>query len=548
MSEKARTEELLETRSSNQISERLNTSQYIDALSGLVKFGLIVRVFSLAIEQDANGFTNLLRQKENPIHKELAPFQINEGFIKKHTVPRLFPPDAIRSSWEKKVTSDYYPGDENHQIKTILDFDPQTDGLDDMLYRLYTRKICRLSIRESEKLCFARLKTFRGISLQGCGGTDNVRFDIGIYMMLKRRTDGKFSPVITISAIVTPSQDLEPAKKSEALIQATYRGPLERFEFVVRQTGKLSADFQDIERFMENPKEIMPIDDIMLFATVKYFLNPMNVSIKPNMKLPLANNNRVRRSSSLTGYLLSTPFSKVTIDPLESSASSTRVDIDVRIMANHILTLLGLSNPLLSDDGFSWFPSEDVRSRLNEIISSYEGDFTGYHLQQVNVSLGDYNKSTRKSVDKSLQTVPGDCDYNEYGALWTASWHVLQYSLITSQELLFTSYHEALSAFPEDRHSKTKLLKQLTEQAVVDFEEYYDVNAISRDVRFFKREYEALKEVNLIDDYYNTLLEKRNLLNAEVAEEQRKNEKYALFLAMASLVAFVLVDLISRLH
>jgi hypothetical protein len=219
-------------------------------------------------------------------------------------------------------------------------------------------------------------------------------------------------------------------------------------------------------------------------------------------------------------------------------------------MTEYILQLLARIDPKVLMSSSSCYPREIVASQSALIKRKYFQGTVAYQLPQKRVNLLSYEEC-RKSTDEYAQTTPVNYDYNDHSLFSSVSWITLLYFLISSQEFLFTSYDQALSALSKASvrypRSKIKMLKVLTDQVIIDFEEYYDVDVTSKDSPYFKTDYEALKEINLVDKHYSILLDKRNLLSSQAAEEQRKNQQFALIVAIASIIVASAIQILKSI-
>lgn len=510
-------------------------------LNKLIKDGSMVKVFAVAIKQTKTEYHLLMSANE-----KLSPIRISLEFLEKKVVSELFPSTEKRASWEIRDTKRCDDTDKKRLVKTMLNFDSQNGSFDDILYRVYTRKINRLSLEECKKLYFAKIKTITNVKLKSHSGID-FPFELNVYVMLKQRKEQIFSPIITIAAIITPSKVLSIDDRSNAFIEATVNG---NSNFEVFRDGKYLKDFENLNEFLEvHEDEVLSIDDILLFVFQKYFIKPLNDWNQFSTK-NLVKSLYVRRSRALDLFSLVVPYSKISVDPLGTYLSPGESNSDVGAMSRYILGLLDLYSTIPSEVSGRYYSKESLIERSSEVRRIYIQDYSVYYFWQKAVELFGYEKC-KESTDLYHQPSPDNHNYNSPNPLWRISWDIILYSFIASEDLLFASYDQIFSELSrEHKRSKIKLLKEITERALDDFEEYYDLNITAKDSPFFlfnKREYDILKDIHQIDKYYNTLLEKQNLLNSQVAEEQRRNERKGLYIAIASLMGASIFEIIGVL-
>ena len=515
-------------------SKRLERTVFKRELTSLVKYGCITEIFSTAIEQTKFGL-GLLTSSLKTLH----PVEIGFSFFEKNEAA-VFPPDKKRSKWEISLTNGYENDDQLALKKTILNLAALPVQFDDILYRVYTRKISQVSLDEAKRLFFAKLKQIDGIMMKASDGGE-LSFDISIYVMMKRRPDLKFNPIMSLCAALTPNVKLGADAKIDVFIEAAME---EEIKFVIKHGDTYVKNLEGFHEFIRTAEDIQPLENIMLFILEKYLIQPLNEE-RGFHTSRCVNPRYVKKSGIVTAYLLSVPFSKVTPDPLGSFLSTDHVDSEVEMTARLIMKLLGQTGPVLSDSD-SWFPRGFMIDKTTETKKISSENYTGYFVRQTKVGLFNH-EVTKESTEEYLRTEEIEHDYGLFGLRWSIAWNFLLHPLVTSQELLFQQYHQSLSALTESGRSRTRRLKELTEQAISDFEEYYDVDILSHKFTLLKREFEIFKEINSVDSYYRALMEKLVLLNAQIADEQRKIGERGLKIAIISLAFLVLIDTINFL-
>ncbi len=339
--------------------------------------------------------------------------------------------------------------------------------------------------------------------------------------MLKKRENGEasFHPIVSVCAFV------EAAKKIRTLD--------EKAEIIARFTlgdlldTELSPDgmdyFRDFNEYVKPQTSSVTLEKLMLFVFAKEFLRRLNKSC--DSRDCASNFSHIKKSATLISCDLIIPFSQQSQDPF--SAYITGKSTGAYGLVEYMLDLLcGYEydmNQARFDPGALVPEILAERMRLVEKIIIH--GYTAYVLPTREVTLSDF-ADTKEALNELC-----DCDLDEINYNYrlasprgAASWRILLFSFITSQQLLFTLYNAMLSSLSrheKSEKSQTERLKMYTEEGIQDFEEYYDIDVIAYARHFFKAEYEMLKKVNRINEFYNTLKEKRELLNSDIAEEQR---------------------------
>jgi hypothetical protein len=104
----------------------------------------------------------------------------------------------------------------------------------------------------------------------------------------------------------------------------------------------------------------------------------------------------------------------------------------------------------------------------------------------------------------------------------------------------FLHYSQALTTSTNPtKGPPVRVLKKMTEQALNDFEEYYDMDIVTSEGKMnFMEQYELSKRLNNVNYYFKTLKEKILMYGQfQIAEEQRK-ENWVL-LALTVIVGLV---------
>lgn len=123
-----------------------------------------------------------------------------------------------------------------------------------------------------------------------------------------------------------------------------------------------------------------------------------------------------------------------------------------------------------------------------------------------------------------------DRDYSIASPRSIATWEALQYSMISAVECVFQDYLREVSS-TEVQGSLIDRLSKLMAQALVDFEDYYNMEILSGAGKGeFRDEFEVQKKINLVTDSYILLKEKMALYGsyrvykeqAQILEKQRE--------------------------
>jgi hypothetical protein len=500
----------------------------VGLLESLVKYAVFIRVFAAAISKDGEAYSLVSSVDENT----LKPVDLNDD-LKRLQKTSADPLDGKRANWERNFMQTLNEKDRKELTGTLLNLDPKNGAFDEYLYTIHARKLTHLSLEENKRLLFIKLKeTVIGLKIKP--SENPALFDLRVYLMLTKK--GKlYSPIITVCAILTPNQSLEPDIKIETFVKTT---PILEPDFTFDLNKQVPEDSETIKKIAKKIPDRCDLDTISLSLVKEYFidrLNSQNGTATQNEKEHEFNPRYVQKSGALMSHLLVVPFSKVTADPLAALKSFQNTNLETVETATYILRLLGLG-PLGTSTGMLALPREVIIERTADVKSTYAKDYIAYHLPQRIVELLSYEES-KASTEMSRQTATPVHDFEKEGRsyLYAIGWDALLYSLINSQKLLFSLYSQSLSSVSTAKQSKIKKLKTVTTEAIEDFEEYFDVD-VTRDNPYFKKEYEILKQQNFVDEYYNTLLKKRDLINSQVTEELMTQQNRIFVVAVASLI------------
>ncbi|MGC9123643.1 MAG: hypothetical protein ACP5IB_06215 [Thermoplasmata archaeon] len=105
------------------------------------------------------------------------------------------------------------------------------------------------------------------------------------------------------------------------------------------------------------------------------------------------------------------------------------------------------------------------------------------------------------------------------GKLWTVTWYIMLSDMATTTAMQFISYNEAIEKHTTEKKS-VRELKEITQNAINDFEDYYDIDTVNS--AYYKEEVEAIKEKFGLNKYHQTLVDRLQLFsNYEIAEETK---------------------------
>ncbi len=239
-------------------------------------------------------------------------------------------------------------------------------------------------------------------------------------------------------------------------------------------------------------------------------------------------------------------------DPLRTYSESQQIggslfDFNMFLIRQLIDSIYSVDSNLVKDN-------KVFAGRTHKITSPVGVDTPIYLAPYRTVSIVDNSK---ENIISELKQPPASRDYSKVYPFIVASWNYLLDSFVTSQSLIFTQYSQALTKSPNvgkfsrryhfrNRRTKgprVKVLKEMTEQALDDFEEYYDMNIMTSEGKTcFTEQYELSKALNNVNYYFNTIKEKIHMYGQfQIAEEQR-NENWVL-LALTIAVGLVPVGI-----
>ncbi len=152
----------------------------------------------------------------------------------------------------------------------------------------------------------------------------------------------------------------------------------------------------------------------------------------------------------------------------------------------------------------------------------------------------------------SLEIYPMDDYYSdeitfEAGKLWAIPWLIMLSDMATTTAMQFISYNDAIEKHIIKNES-VKELKEITQKAIYDFEDYYDIDIVN--AHYYKEQLEAIKETFNLNKYHQSLIDRLQLFSSyEIAEENRTTSNLIVVLTgvLASLTLLQLW-LIGRLN
>ncbi len=512
----------------NLVSDQEYSSDTI--ISKLLKHWQVSYTFSILLRRSSKR--GIAIAQETPI-RELDKVEIDDSFFKRLTKLKL--PDKL-SKWEKDYRARLGP-DLEILKDTFLSSNEQPGGesFDETLYRLFVRKVFGVfALEESKQLFFIKLDRFCNLKLGKSDydkGDDpsnmpDASFDVNVYLVLKRTgTVNEFSSVVTLCALVEPCYSERGHKK---VVQSFLTLAKKSYLTSMDATFNIKdvEAFSDVASYLEAIQaERASLDDIMLYAFVKKFEKLLNKESNLPESLDCIDStkikgNYVRRTKSLTSWTLTIDsFEKFTVDPLSNFSSSSLNQIEAHALGLAVIRLL-YPTFLYGETEVNQqkYPASSLAEMTKGIRTTLEGDATTYIRPGRRVVLMDYaarNNEFAKSIEeyekgKSLEAY----DYNLDGPRWSPSWNMLMDALVSSQQLVFVSYNAIISKTEQlssnQNQSVAASVKNILQQGIRDFEEFYNVEVVQRP-SVFEQEYEMTSEVNNVSYYYQVLKEKLGL-------------------------------------
>jgi len=119
-------------------------------------------------------------------------------------------------------------------------------------------------------------------------------------------------------------------------------------------------------------------------------------------------------------------------------------------------------------------------------------------------------------------------NFEEGGLKWAITWSILLGDMVTTSATYFILYNNEI----EEHLSKkkpSKELRKITQNAIFDFEFYYDIDIVNAGL--FKDTFENIKNTFKLNYYHKVLLDRLQLFsNYEIAEENKEITKWLMIL------------------
>lgn len=462
-------------------------------------------------------------------------------FNKKHRKFYLFP--NSRFPWEQSRTDHFIEIKKKDNLeKTIFNFDESLpeNGFDELLYGLYSRKVQLFTEDEALNISCIRLKSFQDIvftdyhtSTPSISNSKENIVDVIVYLLLKKnlgKDEDTYGSTVTLCALIEPAmsiqkisvhKDAEKPPYVNTFINMTSTDPT-KIRFIINPE-QTSQKIQDHYK-----KEYLSMDHLMVDVLKHEFIDPFN-RLKLSKELAVTD----LGSDAIDSYVLMIDQSKnqYTFDPLRAYARMTNPPSTLFPLCYYVLTLLYHSYIDLPSNLFT--NSDTYRDMIENVRKPTGVDSSTYITPYKNVTLIDVSSS---KVLQMLKTDPVNYDYPNDSLHIVASWDFLLNRLITSQSQIFFRHITKIDRIPQfvkgtssllnilKLSSTTAVMTHITEEAIGDFEEFYDINIInSEGKQHFREQYEIAKKANNIISYYETLKDKLAIYGTfQVAEEQRR--------------------------
>jgi hypothetical protein len=491
--------------------------------------------------------------KNEPLDIEwLNGIHINKSFFENVGVRLDLNKIVNRSYWEKENTNCIEETDLNDFLETIYNIDDKYLH-DEYLYMFYSRKSTSLSIEQTKKIYLIKVKKLTNIIIYDKEKTRLNCIDINIYLLLKKFNDNnEFSPIVTLCAIIEPSEKYSDKDKIKILLNDMKEFP----NLMIDLHDSINGDYyRDIGTFVKlESTDKVSIDSFILYIVSKEFISKLNsylnINIRPILMphpyIKKANKIYIKKSRPFISWTLAfNSRSEYTIDPLHNYKSN---DITLDSLKFMILNMLYSTDYILEKDekihASEIFSAERFKQKIDKIDTYNYIDTTIYSVSGASVTILNYN-SFKKSIDEYWKNTNNNHDYNYnlQGPKWSIAWDMLMYSMIASQELLFTIYDERLDSRNNIKKSKIKSQKEIMETASNDFENLFDLDITNHDCKSFRQEFELSKRINSTDSYYIKIKEKLSLMNSEIIKEQNTNTILAIFIAIIIGIATIVVTI-----
>ncbi len=510
--------------------------------------------------------TSFLENK--PEDSELQDtIEMDNRFFAPHRVATLFP--RQRAYWE--VEASLKRGAVANKIKqTIYDFTVAggSSSFDEVLYGLYSRKVSLLTDDEACNIYCIKLdvasnvrifapegderktpKLFDGwYTLRIAEGIDTTRDErdekeyaryylvgranVTCYLLLKKASishGNKFNPIVTVCLLV---QSVFPQAEGRSKQLPTYN---EAWRFEIESRAPSPSRPPD----KPNAGSLKVLGRLILRRVFIQEFNRYQVSMhRKTVDLSKTNSDPV-----ISHVLFVDSLVDYTFDPLRAYAAGSTCPADLFDLDMLLLRLLmdaygGIDPGLLQNrDVFA--------GAISNILRPAGVDTTIYLAPYRSVSVTEGQTTDILTV---LSQRPEDRDYTLGGPYIVASWNCLIDSFVTSQSLIFLNYSRAITPLrlASRRHYRTsaKVLKEMTEQALIDFEEYYDIDIVTSEGKtHFMRQYELSKRINNMEYYFTTLKDKILMYGQfQIADEQRNQNHWLIVLTVVVGLVPILIE------
>jgi len=514
-----------------------------------LEYGYATRTLSINIATKKNS-----RKLEDSIRIPISFFN------KRHRKFLLFP--NSRFPWEQSRTDHFIAIHKKDALeKTIFNFDKNLSecDFDELLYGFYSRKVQLFTEDEALNIMCIRLKSFQDIIFTDYNTaapslSDSIKniVDVVIYLLLKKspgKDSDNYGSTVTLCALIEPAASIRKISSHEdngkppyvnTFINMTSISPT-KIKFVI----SLKQASQEMQEHYK--KEYLSVDHLMADVLKHEFIDPFN-RLKLSKELVVTD----LGSDAIDSYVLMIDQSKnqYTFDPLRAYARMTNPSNTLFPLCYYVLTLLYHSYRELPSNLFT--DSDTYQKMIENVMKPTGVDSSIYITPYKNVTLIDVNSSR---VLQMLKTDPINYDYPNDSLHIVASWDFLLNRLITSQSQIFFRHITKIDRIPQfvkgtssllnvlKLSSTTAVMTHITEEAIGDFQEFYDINIInSEGKQHFREQYELAKKANNIISYYETLKDKLEIYGTfQVAEEQRRLSIVILILTGATIAVSLII-------
>ncbi len=384
---------------------------------------------------------------------------------------------------------------------------------DDFLYAIFVRKTSLLSLREVSNLYVIKISDLTA-DLDNNGSGYKVR--VKIYVALKRKLPQidpaslSFNSIAGIIALILPLEG-EGKTVVETFLKLTEGEPF-----------RPSFSYTDTETSSE---KTLQLKEMMIQEFKDKLINAMNTESEYEVS--------EEEGSLFRGYFIYIDsFFKQLV--YSSMKDRTNLMLKDHFSASKLVALkCYIGNLVIGSYRIDWNTAPSLSPYYESFLKKELIDFLGprakvshtepygveyiapdcyFSIDDTDYKVASYNSSEAYSmsysIDEFLSKGEKQRDYRSLNVIWSPSWIALMYTMISAQELIFHNYTQKLSS----SNQEASTMADLMEEAIVDFEEYYDVEILTGWGRqYFKDIYDNIKELNSIDEYYRVLKEKRDM-------------------------------------